>query len=135
MRRTAKILLWTVGGIVAAVLICNVILYPVNVKTIIQAALDRRRCDRRFAQLRHDLPVGTSREGVISYLHVHTELVTHRHGDGDTLSVDLGRVQSTVWFCGWFEEYADLTFRSNLSHGSEERLLSQITTGAIGECL
>jgi hypothetical protein len=96
-----------------------------------KAASDIRRCDERLAGLRRDLPVGTSREVVVAYLHAHGNPVTEFGGEEDSLSVDLGRVQSVVWFCNFWEDYAVLTFGTDAGG----RTLKGMSKREIGECL
>jgi len=132
MKRTAKVLLWTLGSVVAAVLIFVGLSY---LKSVRQANLDHRLCDTRLAQLQHDLPIGTSRQEVLSYLQAHGENVIQFGGEGDNVSVNLGKIQSTVWFCSFFMEYADISFTSGFEQGSDRRSLAHIATRSIGECL
>jgi hypothetical protein len=96
-----------------------------------KAASDIRRCDERLAGLRRDLPVGTSRDVAMAYLHAHGDPVAEFGGEPDSLSVDLGRIQSVVWFCGFWEDYAILTFGTDAS----DRTLKTISKREIGECL
>jgi hypothetical protein len=135
MKRTARILLWTLGSVVAVIMTLCGIVYLANWKNMRQESLDQRRCDARLAELKHDLPVGTSREAVLAYLHVHTASVVHFADEGDTLSVDIGRVRSASWVCNFFENYAELSFTSNTSTAPDQRSLNSIETRSIGQCL
>jgi hypothetical protein len=135
MKRAAKIALWTLGSLVAIFVMLNGAWYLANLKSIRQAAADHKRCDAQLAQLQHDLPVGTARAEALQYLQAHGKNVVQFGGEGDNVSVNLGKIQSTVWFCSFFIEYADISFTSDFEQGSDRGSLAHIATRSIGECL
>jgi hypothetical protein len=136
MKRSAKILLWTLGSIVALVVIFNVVFYLVNFKSIWQAALERRLCGDRLAQLQHDLPLGTSREDSIRNLDEHRANMVTVLTEGDNLKVFLGGIHKNSWnVCSHFDKYAVLAFTTDTSPGSVQEHLAHIIPRSVGECL
>jgi hypothetical protein len=135
MKRVAKILLWIAGSFLAAVLVLNGAYYVANLKNIYKAASDRKLCDSRLAQLQHDLPIRTPRDEVVRYLQEHGQDTSQFGGTGDQISVNLGKIKSTVWYCSFFVEYADISFTSDIAQNSNRRSLDHIETKSVGECL
>lgn len=134
MKRIAKILFWIAGSIFAVCLVLTGIMYLANLKNVRKAAEDRKLCDSRLAQLEHDLPAGTPHDAVLSYLQAHrmnsllTSDVMPWEKPNDDVYVDLGRVQSTAWYCNYFEYYADLAFRTQNAQGSSRSFLAHVSS-------
>jgi hypothetical protein len=134
MKRVAKILLWISGGIFAICFVLAGILYVANLKNVRKAAADKKLCDSRLAQLEHDLPLGTQRDAVVSYLQSHgidpllSRDVMPWENPNNDVYVDLGRVQSTAWYCNYFEHYADLAFTTQSAQGSSHSFLSHVSS-------
>ena len=135
MKRPAKILLWTLGSLVAVFVILSGTWYMMNARKIRQAAEKQRLCDDRLARLQHNLPLGTSREEVIRYLQTHQQDMVAVLSDGDNLQVTLGRIHENSWVCNYFDKYAVLTFTTKTSPQSVREYLDHITPKSVGQCL
>jgi hypothetical protein len=79
--------------------------------------------DARFAQIQRDLPVGTSHKDVIAYLQAHAAILSNWNAQpytpgepytpdeqNNVVSLPIGTVPSTVWYCGNFASFANLSF-------------------------
>jgi hypothetical protein len=135
VKQTAKVLQWVIGGLVTSCFVVTGILYLTSLKYVRRADADKKKCDSELVRLQQDLPIGTSREDVLRYLQIHNQNIVQFVGDGDQVSVNLGKVQSTVWYCSFFVEYADISFISDIAQNSGQRSLSRIETKSLGECL
>lgn len=77
-----------------------------------RAAAGQRAIDAKFDRIRHDLPVGSGYDNVLSYLRTHTDSYYEEPGqaEGQVVYVDLGSRPSAVWYCSRYSGYAKLSF-------------------------
>jgi hypothetical protein len=135
MKRAAKILLWIFGSLLAAFIVFNGVYYLANYNKIRQEAVDLQACNNHFAEVQHDLPLGTPRDQVLRYLKAHGQDEGPRIGQADEIYVNLGRVKSESLVCDYFDYYAEFSFTFDTSPGSLRRNLAHITKGSSGHCL
>ena len=135
MKRVAKILLWIAGSIFAVCFVIAGVISLASLKSVRKAAADQKVCDARFAQLKHDLPIGTPRAEILHYVQSHGMNAVQFGGEGSQVSVDLGKIGSTVWYCSFFVEYADFSFSAGVEQDPGQTPLTRISTKSLGECL